>query len=88
MPNLDTTRLIAPPLPDPVPSVNWSLSGAKHEGTAGPFFAGSAGTVPFTFINDGAGDKVLIVDTPASYDGVVDVHVTNCHALEFLSSGS
>ena len=54
---------------------SFSISGAKHEGIAGPFFAGSAGTVPFTFINDGAGDKVLIVDTPASYDGVVDVHV-------------
>ena len=86
MPNLDTTRLIAPPLPDPVPSVNWSLSGAKHEGTAGPFFAGNAGTTAFTFINDGAGDKILIVDTPASYDGVVDVHVGRSEGDDSLAN--
>ena len=55
---------------------SWSTSGEKYEDSAGPFFAnGTASTTPFTFDNVGAGDKLLVVKTSASYDGVVDVHV-------------
>ena len=56
--------------------IQWATSGEKHEGSAGPFFAsGTASTTPFTFENVGDGDKLLVVKTSASYDGVVDVHV-------------
>ena len=56
-------------------SSNFSIAGEKHSGSVAGFFANGPHTNPFTFDNVGAGDKVLVVTTPASYDGVVDVHV-------------
>ena len=53
----------------------WATSGEKHEGTAGPYFANGPHTDAFTFVNKGDGDKLLVVKTDASYDGVVDVIV-------------
>ena len=68
------------------PVSNWSSSGAKHEGTAGPFFANGAGVTPFTFVNEGAGDKLLVVKTNASYDGVVDVVVGTTEGADDLAN--
>lgn len=54
---------------------SWATSGEKHEGSHGGFFADGPHSIPFTFVNKGDGDKLLVVKTVASYDGVVDVLV-------------
>ena len=58
-----------------VSSETWSTSGEKHAGTAGPYFAGGPASDPFTFVNVGDGDKLLVVTTQAAYDGTVDLVV-------------
>jgi len=68
------------------PVSNWASSGAKHEGSVGGYFANGPHVNAFTFTNEGAGDKLLVVKTSASYDGVVDVLVGTTAGADDLAN--
>ena len=65
---------------------SWATSGEKHEGSHGGFFADGPHSIPFTFVNKDDGDKLLVVKTVASYDGIVDVLVGTTAGADDLAN--